>query len=428
MAKLALLGGQAVRAESAKWPQWPMSTAKDAQLVAKITKSNRWSFDGPYEWQFAEAFTKYQGAKFGMCCANGTVGIQIALEALGIGAYDEVLVPGMTWQATAAACVDVNAIPVLIDVEPDTWCMDLDKAEAAITPKTKAIIVVHLYGCMPDMDRLVKLAKKHNLYLIEDCAHQHGSFWKGKGVGSFGDTASFSFQESKVLSSGEGGFNMCKTKVLFERMYSLRNCGRGYKDDMTNAIQSGNYRLTEWQAAILLCGLERMDAQVKHRDANAIYLNGLLAQIPGVIPMRRRKEVTQQSYFNFTFRLDPKVMDGVKNELFCAALNAELHTGDAIEPPYEPLNNCGLYKPQTKPRHKLNDAYWKAIDPKRFNLPVCTEANKQTGVAAHHAILMGPKKDMDCLAAAVAKIMSNLGELKSWKPKQPRKKYRALSL
>lgn len=428
MSKLALLGGEPVRAASAKWPQWPMSTAKDAKLVAEVTRSNRWSYDGPYEWKFAEAFTKYQGAKYGMCCANGTVGIQVALEALGIGAYDEVIVPGMTWQATAAACVDVNAIPILVDVEPDTWCLDLDKVEKAITKKTKAIIVVHLYGCMADMTRLQQIVKKHNLFLIEDCAHQHGSFWKGKGVGSFGDAASFSFQESKVLSSGEGGFNMCKTKTLFERLYSLRNCGRGYKDDMTYAIQSGNYRLTEWQAAILQCGLERLDAQVKHRDANAIYLNGLLEQIPGVLPMRRRKEITQQSYFNFTFRLDLATLKGVTSHAVCAALNAELHTGDAIEPPYEPLNNCELYKPLTKPRHNLNPDYWKAVDPRRFDLPVATEANTKSGVAMHHAGLMGPKKDMDDIAKAVAKIVENVDALSQWKPKQPRKKYRALSI
>ncbi|MCX5758662.1 MAG: aminotransferase class I/II-fold pyridoxal phosphate-dependent enzyme, partial [Candidatus Hydrogenedentes bacterium] len=181
MAKLAVLGGTPVRAEQ-PWPQWPIHDAKDVKLITEVTKSNRWSYDGPIEWKFAEAFTKYQGAKFGMCSANGTVAIQIALEALDIGAYDEVIVPGMTWQATAAACIDVNAIPVLVDVEPDTWCLDLAKVEAAITKKTKAIIVVHLYGCMADLTKLQALCKKHNLFLVEDCAHQHGSFWKGKGV------------------------------------------------------------------------------------------------------------------------------------------------------------------------------------------------------------------------------------------------------
>lgn len=427
MSKLAILGGAPVRAAAAKWPKWPISSAKDVQLIAKITKSNRWSFDGPYESKFAEAFTKYQGAKFGLCCANGTVSMQMALEALGIGAYDEVIVPGMTWQATAAACVDVNAVPILVDVEPDTWCMDLDKAEAAITDKTRAIIVVHLYGCMTDMTRLMKLAKQRNLFVVEDCAHQHGSFWKGQGVGSLGDIGSFSFQESKVLSSGEGGFVTCKTKAQFERLYSLRNCGRGWKDDMTNAIQSGNYRLTEWQAAMLLGGLERMDKQVKLRDQNAIYLNGLLERIDGVMPMRRRKEVTQQSYFNFTFRLDTQAL-GLTNAAFCAALNAELRTGENFEAPYEPLNNCGLYKPHTKPRHKISGAYWRAIDPKRFDLPVCTDANAKSGVSVHHALLMGSKKDMKDVANAVAKIVENADALRNWSPKGPGRKYHAFAI
>ena len=427
MAKLALLGGKPVRGKKVGWPQWPIHGEEDVKLITDVTRSNRWSYDGPVEWRFAEAYTKYLGANHGICCANGTVAIQLALECLDIGAYDEVIVPGMTWQATSAACIDVNAVPVLADVEPDTWCLDLDKMEAAITRKTKAVIVVHLYGCMADMTRLMRLCKKHNLYLIEDCAHQHGSFWKRKGVGSMGDVGCFSFQESKVLSSGEGGFNTCKTKEQFERLYSLRNCGRGYKGDMTHAIQSGNFRITEWQAAILLSGLGRLDRQVKHRDENAIYLNSLLAQIPGVLPMRRRKEVTQQSYFNFAFRLDVSKLGGITNREFVPALNAELGTSEAFEPPYDPLSKCGLYKPHTKRRHKISADYWKAINPKRFKIPVCTDATEKSGLCVHHLALMGPKKDMEDIAAAVAKIVENRRELKGWKTGGPVRKYRGLA-
>ncbi len=436
MSKLAILGGKPVVGKSVKWAKWPVSDEEDAKLVAKITRSNRWSFDGPVEWEFAEKFTAYQTAKYGLCCANGTVGIQIALEALGVGAYDEVIVPGMTWQATAAACADVNAVPVLVDVEPDTWNLDLDKVEAAITPKTRAVIVVHLYGCVTDLDRLQRICKKHKLFLIEDCAHQHGTFWKGKGVGSLGDVSSWSFQESKVLSSGEGGFNMCKTKELFYKIYSLRNCGRPYPAEppvfglkkavaMDTALQSGNYRLTEWQAALLLGGLRRLDKQVKDRDANAIYLNSLLAQIPGVLTMRRRPQVTQQSYFNFAFRLDTKEL-GVTNKQFCQALNAELGMPDEFEPPYEPLNNCGLFKPLTKTRHNLGAAYVKALNPKRYALPVCTEANKESGVTAHHQILMNKKGDMEVFAAAVKKIVDNIGELRQFRAGEM-KKYQPLA-
>ncbi|MCX7669724.1 MAG: DegT/DnrJ/EryC1/StrS family aminotransferase, partial [Anaerolineae bacterium] len=341
MSKLAIFGGTPIRSAKSTWASWPISTAADARRVASLTRTNRWSFDGPIEWEFARKFTKYQGARYGLCCANGTVGIQMALEALGIGAYDEVIVPGMTWQATASAVADVNGIPILADVEPDTWNLDLAAVEAAITRKTRAIIIVHLYGCVADLDKLVKLCKKHRIFLIEDCAHQHGTFWKGKGVGSIGDASSWSFQESKVLSSGEGGFNMCRDKEVFYRLYSLRNCGRPYPADppvfgldkpvgMETTLQSGNYRLTEWQAALLLGGLERLDKQVKLRDANAIHLNTLLQALPGILPMRRRKEVTQQSYFNYAFRIDARELR-VTNAQFAAALNAELRT-DAFEP------------------------------------------------------------------------------------------------
>ena len=425
MAKLALLGGKSVRGKSAQWPKWPQYSPGDAPLLSKIAKSNRWSFDGPYEWEFAEAFSKYHKSKYGLCCANGTVGIQIALEALGVGAGDEVIVPGMTWQATAAAALDVNAVPILCDVESDTWCLDLAKVEAAITRKTKAVIVVHLYGSMTDLTKLRALCKRKGLYLVEDCAHQHGAFWKGKGVGTIGDVASFSFQESKVLSCGEGGFNMTQDKTLFERLYSLRNCGRGWQGDMTNALQSGNYRITEFQAAMLLGGLKRLDKEAKHRDKNAIYLNSLLAQIPGVKPMRRRAGIDQASYFNFAFRLDWEAIGvkGVTNLEVCAALYKELHA--SFEPPYQPLNKCGLYKPQTKRRHQVSGAYWKAINPKRFSLPVCEDAHNKSGVTVHHHVLLGTKDDMDDIATAVTKVMDNAGELRSV-PKGERARWRAL--
>ncbi len=425
MSVLAIDGGEAVRSKEKPWPQWPISTEKDAERIAEVTRSNRWSYDGPNEWRFAEEFTRYQGANYGLCCANGTVGIQLALEALGIGAYDEVIVPGMTWQATAAAVADVNAVPVLTDVESDTWNLSLDAVEAAITSNTRAIIIVHLYGCMTDLDRLQQICKKNNLFLIEDCAHQHGSFWKGRGVGSFGDVASWSFQESKVISSGEGGFNMCKTKELFYRLYSLRNCGRPYEANPpvfglekpaldSTTLQSGNYRLTEWQAVMLLGALERLDEQVKLRDDNAMYLGSKLAEIPGILPMRRRSEITQQSYFNFAFRLDSKEL-GVENRAFSDALNAELGSEELFEPPYAPLNRCPLYKPLTKSRHHLSQEYFSAIDPARFALPVCEDAYDSSGIVAHHRILIGTQDDMDDIAAAVKKLVDHIDSVRNFK-------------
>ncbi|HEO71098.1 MAG TPA: L-glutamine:2-deoxy-scyllo-inosose aminotransferase, partial [Candidatus Hydrogenedentes bacterium] len=251
-----------------------------------------------------------------------------------------------------------------------------------------------------------------------------------------GDVSAWSFQESKTLSAGEGGFNMCRTKDLFYRLYSLRNCGRPYEAQppvfglnkpvgFDKTLQSGNYRLTEFQAAMLLGGLKRLDDQVKLRDKNAQYLNAQLAEIPGVLPMRRRREVSQQSYFNFAFRLDMQALK-VTNRQFCAALNAELHTGDAFEPPYDPLSHCSLFKPRTKRRHRLGNEYWKAVDPRRYKIPVCREATDRSGVVVHHVLLMHTTRDMDEVAAAVKKLVDNIDEVRKLDTGN-QKKHQALS-
>ena len=183
----------------------------------------------------------------------------------------------------------------------------LKRLREAITPRTKAIIPVHLYGSFADMDEIMKIAKKHNLFVIEDCAHKHGGEWNGKKAGSIGDIGSFSFQLSKILTAGEGGALTTNSFSLYEKLDALRNCGRrpeppdsskadkgeGLYFDEGNFLQSGNYRITEFQAAILIEGLKRLPEQNRLREENAIYLNSLLKEIPGIKPMRRDKRETQ---------------------------------------------------------------------------------------------------------------------------------------
>src|SRR5512136_1015796 len=154
MSKLAVNGGEPIRSPRKPWPVWPTATHRAVELITEVVRSGIWAYDGPREWAFAQQFAEFSRAKYCLPVANGTVAIQLALEALDIGAYDEVIVPGQTWQATAAACIDVNAVPILVDIDPATYCLDVAKAEAAITPRTRAIIVVHLYGAMADMDAL----------------------------------------------------------------------------------------------------------------------------------------------------------------------------------------------------------------------------------------------------------------------------------
>ncbi len=410
MAQLALQGGAPVRPPRKPWPVWPPVNDRSIELILEVVRSGTWAYDGPKEWKFAHDFAAFSKANYCLPVANGTVAIQLALEALDIGAFDEVIVPGMTWQATAAACIDVNAIPILVDIDPATYCLDVAKAEAAITPRTRAIIVVHLYGAMADMDAVRDLARRHSLYLIEDCAHQHGSQWQGKGVGALGNVGAFSLQQSKVLTSGEGGLTMTDDWTLFQRLYSLRNCGRPLQPG-SPTVQSGNYRMTDLQAALLLAQMDGMDERVNRRDANAQYLNQKLAQIPGIQPMKRYAQITRQSYYSFSFRYDSAAWDGIPGSAVRKAVGAEL--GLYVGSTYEPLNHCSLYQPHTKRRHHISDDYWAAIDPTRFVLPACEKAYADEAIVIWHSFLLAEQADMDQIAQAVEKVYVNRAELRS---------------
>lgn len=424
MKTLAILGGNPVRDTKVNpWPKWPVWDQNEEKALIETLNSGVWSYNGPKEVEFDRMFAEFTGVKYAISAANGTVTLQMALEACGIGIDDEVILPGLTWQATAATILDVNATPVLVDVCEDTWCIDPKEIEKAITARTRAIIPVHLYGSFCDMDEIIRIAKKNNLFVIEDCAHKHGGEWNGKKAGSIGDIGSFSFQLSKHLTAGEGGVVTTNNFQMAERLDALRNCGRrpigmdenidkgaGQYSDQGNFIQSGNFRITEFQAAILIEGLKRMPEQNRVRDENGIYLNSLLATMPGVIPMRRDKRETKEAYFNFAFRYNKNEFKGLPVKKFRAALTAEI--GIEVAPSYIPLNKCSLYVPLTKPaRHKLNDQYWRDIDPARFDLPVCDRIHFEESVCIHHKILMGTKADMDMIASAVKKVYDNAEEL-----------------
>ena len=423
MSRLALQGGTPVRnVKKNPWPQWPVWDQHEEKALLDVLRSGVWSYNGPKERRFNEAFAKFTGSKYALAVANGTVTLQLALEACGIGYGDEVIVPGLTWQATAAAALDINAVPVLVDVTEDTWCIDPAQVEEAITPRTKAIIPVHLYGSFADMDAIKSIARKHDLRVIEDCAHKHGGEWKGKRAGNIGDIGSFSFQLSKLMTAGEGGALTTSDPELYEKLDALRNCGRRPEPDAARKgegiygsegdfIQSGNYRMTDFQAALLIQALRRLPGHNKVRDKNAQYFNAQLAQIPGVLPMRRDKRETTEAYYNFSFRYQQDEFKGLPVARFREALSAEL--GCRVEASYEPLSVCSLYAPHTKPwRYKLTAKHWKQIDPSRFRLPVCHRIHDQESVCVHHTVLMGTRADMDLILEAIRKIYDNAEDLR----------------
>jgi dTDP-4-amino-4,6-dideoxygalactose transaminase len=382
------------RSEEGLRLEWPIFGVEELEALRGVLESGCWghvdrsgSYVAPRESEFERAFAEFHTARHGLCVANGTVALQLALEALDVGAGDEVIVPGLTWQATAAAALDVNAVPVLVDVEPETYCMDPAAVEAAITPRTRAVIAVHLYNSLADLDRLGSLCERHDLYLLEDCAHSHGSAWRERGVGSLGDVGCFSFQLTKSLTAGEGGFCTTNSDRLRERIDTLRNCGRapaGASDDW-GPVQSGNYRLSEWEAALLCAQFARFPDQLARRAENARRLDEAFSAVAGITPMLRRPQVTRQGLYAYVVRYDCEAFDGLPVTALRSALSAEL--GIPVGAVYEPLNHSPLYQPQTKRRYRVAEQ-WTKIDPARFELPVAARAHAEESVVIPHEVLL----------------------------------------
>ena len=411
MAKLAINGGTPVA--QLKTPSWPIHDEADRRRILRVLESGSWSWMAEMETAFNEAWAAFTGSKHSLLVTNGTHALQLAYEALDIGWGDEVLIPGSTWQATAAAALDVNAVPVLVDVELDTWCIDPAAAEAAITPRTKAIAAVHLYGCMAEMDAIMEVARRHDLHVIEDCAHQHGSVWRDRAAGTIGQMGTFSFQQTKVMTCGEGGSILVQDDQLYCRLDQLRNCGRWsphFPEGEQRFLQSGNYRITEWQAAVLLGQLERLPEHLGRREASAKRLNHLLGNCPGVKPFKRHDGVTRQSYYAYGFRFLPEEWEDIDRSDFIRALSAE--TGLTFTSGYEPLNDTVLYRPHSKRRHRLHDGYWADIDPAAYQLPNTERLAMREGVVTPHQTLLLDPSDMDHIVEAIHKIHSSQDDLR----------------
>jgi len=223
------------------------------------------SSSGKYIDKFESEFSSYSDCSYGVAVSNGTVALHLAMVALGVGEGDEVIIPDLTFAATINTVLHANATPVIVDVEEDSWCIDPKEIEKAITPKTKAIIPVHLYGQACDMSAIMKIAKKHNLKVIEDCAEAHGANYNGKKVGSFGDIGCFSFYGNKVITTGEGGMCTTNNSELDDKMKVLRDHGMSKTKRYWHDVIGYNYRMTNLQAAIGLAQLERIEGIHKNR-------------------------------------------------------------------------------------------------------------------------------------------------------------------
>lgn len=264
-------------------PSWPVSGARERELLDEVLSSDRWGGYHPFVARFELAFAAFQQCRFGLSACNGTVTIEMALEAMGIGEGDEVIVPAISFISTATAVSRVRATPVFVDIEPDTFNIDPERIREAITSKTRAIIAVHFGGPMADMDAITAVASAHGLPIIEDAAHAHGSEWNGARAGSIGAISSFSFQNGKCMTAGEGGILLSNDEALIDRAREILDQGRRKGEGWFFHYRLGtNYRITAWQSAVLIAQLERLPEQNQRRARNVAIVREALADLPGL--------------------------------------------------------------------------------------------------------------------------------------------------
>jgi len=418
MAKLAINGGEKVITRSLG-KEWPIWDEREEKALLGVLHSRRWwsGGGGPKVREFEDAFATYQDAKYGVTTNSGTQSLICALRAVGVEPGDEVLVPSMTFFASTTCVLFVNAIPVFVDVDPKTYNPSPEAVEAAITDRTRAAVIVHNGGYPADMDAIMEVSRKHDLPIIEDCAHAHGSEWRGTRVGAIGHLGSFSLMAWKTLAGGEGGITLTNHAELREKLYAYMDLGRWIErpDKSVRLDFTSNFRMPEFIAAILLAQLTRLDEQVETRERNFTYLAEGLKEIDGVEPFERDPRVTRWSIYYWNFRYKQEEFDDIPRDKFLEAVRAEgapIGTGygrAVYQNPLFQLMTASNTWPIKCP------SYDKSIDYTKVHCPeaerICQTEALSIGRTSHDPFL-GDKGDMDLILEAIRKVRANTDELR----------------
>ncbi len=404
----AILRGTPVRAGKS-WPGWPQWDDSERGALSAVLESGAWSSArGEQATLWAAEFAAMQGARHGLALTNGTHTLEAALAACDVGESDEVIVPALTFVATATAALAVNATPVMVDVEPDSLCIDVAAAEAAIGERTRAIVPVHIGGRPCEMDALIELCRRHGLVMVEDCAHAPGSRWRGKGVGSFGSFGSFSFEASKLITAGEGGALITGDDALRARAWSYVNCGRVEGGHWYHHASLGsNLRMSEWQGAILRAQAKRFEEQHRRREENARLLDAELAKLPGLRPQPGDERIDSRAYYAYIVHYDPAEFAGLSLAGFETALAAE---GIEFGASYPSLAELELFRERHfGPRLRQRGA--PCPDYGALDLPHTAGAVAGTVWLAHPMLLADPESVLD-VVRAMARIQAHAAEIR----------------
>lgn len=403
MSKLAVNGGTSVNnGKTLQLLPWPPVYEKTADKIREIYFSREWSFNSPKEQEFEKLYAGYHGAKYGIFMSNGTVTLECALEALGVGPGDEVIVPALTWIATAMAVNYVGAKVVFADIDPATFAISPESFEQMITPATRAVIPVHLYGTIADMDKILEIARKHDIAVIEDCAHMQGGKWNGRGAGSWGDIGSFSFQQSKTVSCGEGGITLTNSDELAEKLYRCKHIGYSRYDKQGQAgtpppmgLTCHNYRGLAIQAQILIDQLEELPALIDSYNAFYENVEAQIADIEGVRLQQRGRLASPQGFYGLGIVFESERWLKYSRDRIAAALGAE---GAGLFTTYGPVYKHLLFNMAENEYVKPDCPNTEFIHDRTFILP-------------HYG--MGVMDNADILCKAIRKVSDNLSSLEA---------------
>jgi len=402
-AQIALKGGKPVR--TTPWPKWPLFTDKDkADLAAVLDDGRMTSITGPKVKEFEEKYAAAFGAKHALATCNGVTAIHLALASLEIGTGDEVVVPAHTFIGTSIPVLMANAIPVFVDISRDSFNIDPSKIEAAITPRTRAIVPVHLNGLPADMAEITAIARRHGLAVVEDACQAHGAFYKDTRVGTLGDVSCFSFFEDKVLTTGEGGMVVTNDERLYDLARSIRSYGEEFVADIGDRkyehLRLGfNYRMGALPAVLGINQLDRLDQMVAKRNANARYLRERLANVPGITPPKDFPD-RLSAFYKFVCRIDTAV---IRTDVltFIEAIKAEGVPATPRYPKPLPLQKVYREKLGYGKTHCPYDCekYGKDIDYTKGSWPEAERVGLEAFV-----LLVHPSEEERDLADAVAAV------------------------
>ncbi len=410
---LAILGGEPVRSNKG-WPPWPYWDEKVVDSIVKTTKSRIWcriqSASGTVP-TFEKKFAQLVGTRFCVATGSGTQALHTAVEALGIGAGDEVITSPYTDPGTIASILASRALPVLADLDRESYQLDPDDVERRITENTKAIMPVHIMGQPCNMGTIMAIAKKHNLKVIEDACQAHLAEYQGKKLGTIGDVGCFSFQSSKTIACGEGGAVIGDDEELMDRCYTVHNHGTSRRG--RTEVAGPKYRMNEFEAAVLLGQLPGVQERFARRNENAAYLSSRLKDVPGISPQKLYEGTASSSFYLYAMTYRKEHFNDVDRGLFLKAVHAE---GVSLDGYIEQ----GLHREPWVENILSSKVYQKMFSKERLeryreenDCPNCDKVCQEMAMIWASGPLLGTKEDMDDIANAIIKVYENRDKLSS---------------